>query len=139
MTENLRSAIKTLKEHAYTCVLVSENDTLTFTKRGVSPLLSLLDSGKDYSHYSAADKVVGNGAAYLYLILGIKEIYTSVISEAAYKTLLSGGSEVYFDSCVKYIKNREGNGACPIEQAVADAASPEDALSKIKNKLEELR
>ncbi len=139
MSDKLNAAKSLLEGGSFTCVLCDGNSTVTFKERGVSPLLRLLDQGKDRSRYSAADKVVGNGAAYLYVLLKIKEVYASVISEAAYKTLTDNNIEVYFDNKVSYIKNRAGNGMCPIEQAVADAQSADDALEKIKTKLKELK
>ncbi len=139
MTDNLHKAKAVLDSGEYTCVLCCGHDTRTFKKRGVAPLLSLLDSGDDFSSYSAADKVVGNGAAYLYVLLKIKEVYASVISDAAYNTLRSYGITVYHAERVKYIKNRAGDGTCPIELAVSDALSPEDAQQKIRQRLDELR
>ncbi len=139
MTENLTFAKNLLEACGYTCVLSCKDENITFTKRGVAPLLSLLDEKKDCSAYSAADKVVGNGAAYLYVLLKIKEVYAAVISRAAYKTLEDNGVTVYFGLCTDYIKNRAGDGKCPIEQSVEDATSPADALTKIRNKLKELR
>jgi len=63
----------------YTCVFCGNGEILTDDRRGVKPLLDLLE--KDLSDFSAADKVVGKAAALLYRLLGIAEIYASVISE----------------------------------------------------------
>ena len=67
---DLENAKKILSDGSYTCVLCKGKDTVSSSFRGVKPLLDLLDSGKDFSGYSAADKVVGRATAFLYCLLG---------------------------------------------------------------------
>lgn len=138
MTDILHNAKKQLEDGGFTCVILHEKETYTDTRRGVAPLLSLLESGNPCCGASAADKVVGAGAAYLYVLLGIKELYAAVISEPALKILAAHGIDVYSALTVPNIKNRAGDGFCPIETAVADARDPHDALSKIKARLKKL-
>ena len=83
MNCDLEKAKRILDSSAYTCVLIKGNEILTSSKRGVSPLLEWLDSGNSFDGFSAADKVVGKAAAYLYIFLGIKNLYTKVISNGA--------------------------------------------------------
>ena len=71
----------------YTCVLTDGAEIYTSTHRGVKPLVQFLESGKAFVGFSAADKVVGKAAAYLYVLLGVKEIYAQIISETAEKVL----------------------------------------------------
>ena len=138
MRENTKKALDALEHGEYTIVLCNGEQVYSDTKRGVAPLLSLLDSEADVSGYSAADKVVGAGAAYLYVLLGVCEIYAAVISEGAKRILLSHGIDVFFGETVPHIINRKGDGICPIELAVSDARDASDALKKIKNRLKEL-
>lgn len=109
------------------------------TLRGVAPLLDWLDSGIDLSSYSAADKVVGNGAAFLYVLLKINEIYAGVISRSAYKTLTDNNIPVVYDTIVEVIRNRDNTGQCPIEAAVSGINDPVEALSAIRKKLAALK
>ena len=120
MTENMKKAVSMLNEQALTLAAVNGNETITSRERGVKPLLELIDEGKTLEGYSAADKVVGAAAAYLYVLLGAKELYANVISRKA------------------AIKNRAGTGFCPMETAVSIAVSPENALMLIRAKLKEL-
>ena len=72
---DLQQARTALAQDGYTCVLCHGSEILTDSRRGVKPLLELLESGSDYTGFSAADKVVGKAAAHLYCLLGISAIY----------------------------------------------------------------
>lgn len=136
---NIEKAKKILSEGGYTCVICSDSDTQTSEQRGVAPLLKWLDDGKKLSEYSAADKVVGKGAAYLYVLLEIKEIYADVISRPAYDTLKGYGISVTYRTMTGAVRNRDNTGFCPIETAVMDIDNPYLALTAIKKKLEEMK
>lgn len=73
----MKKAAGILEKDKLTFAAVNSNDIITSTDNGVKPLLSLIDSGKTLSGYSAADRVVGNGAAYLYVLLGVKSVYAN--------------------------------------------------------------
>lgn len=138
MTDDMKRAAGLLEKDKLTFAAVNGDDIITGSDRGVKPLLSLIDSGRTLSGYSAADRVVGNGAAYLYVLLGVKSVYTYVISRAALETLAKYGIDVSYDTLTDAIRNRSGEGLCPMESAVAAAESPEAALGLIRNKLKEL-
>lgn len=121
-----------------TCAASDGNDLLTSEKRGVAPLLGWLEQGCDLSRFTVADKVVGKGAAFLYLLLGVKYLYAAVISRPALELLRGNGVFITFSSCVPAIRNRDNTGFCPIETVVLECSNPEQALIKIKNRLKEL-
>lgn len=135
----LQQAICILRDENHTCVLLKDNTKLTSDQRGVRPLLDALHSGLDFCGASCADRVVGNGAAYLYVLLQVKEVYAEIISEPAKNTLEQAGIEVAIGQLVPAILNRAKDGFCPIEQAVRDAVSPENALELIENRLKTLK
>ena len=122
-----------------TLVLCCADNVYTTAKRGVAPLLELLDSKADYSGFSAADKVVGKGAAFLYVLLAVRCVYAAVISESAREVLERAGIPVEYERCVPYIQNRAGDGRCPIEQAVLDESDAAAALARIRARLAALR
>ena len=128
-----------LISEGYTCVLCRGEEIYPSDKRGVAPLLELLTSGKDFSGFAAADKTVGAGAAYLYVLLGIREVRAGIISSAGLKILEDAGIVCRFKNKVPYIINRAGDGMCPIESAVQDAGSPEEALAIIMQTLGRLK
>ena len=136
---NAEKAKALLRAEGLTCAVCCGDAVYKSTDRGVTPLLRWLDDGTDLHGFSAADKVVGAGAAYLYVLLGVAELYAEVISDAAVKILTRFGVFADFGTCVPYIQNRAGDGGCPIEQAVADATDPQDALARIRKRLTELR
>ena len=130
---------KLLSEEGYTCVFLSDNETISSKKRGVSPLLELIEQNKSLKGFAGADKVVGAGAAYLYAILCPDSLFASTISESAKRVLDRYGINYSYGELVPYIINRIGDGACPIEQAVRNSSSPQEALEDIKTALQRLR
>ena len=139
MNRDLLNAQKVLKQKDATCVFCKDDDVIVSKMRGVKPLIDFIESGNDYSGYSVADKVVGNGAAYLYVILNIKEIFANVISEPACETFKKYGIGYTYQSKVKSIHNRTNTGMCPMEQAVINAQTPDEAFLCVKRKTEELK
>lgn len=138
MKNNLIKAIDTLNSGQYTCVLCKGDGLYTSTERGVKPLIDWLDSETELKDFSAADKVVGKAAAFLYVLLGVKEVYAPVMSESAIYTLARNGVQPHCDKSVKSIINRTGTGICPMEEAVGDIIVPSDALAAIRLRLAEL-
>ena len=127
-----------LKSGEYTLVLFDGKTLLSDAKRGVKPLLDLLDGNEDLSGFSAADKVVGKAAAFLYVLLNVREIYADVISSSALSVLEQHKIPVEYTTLTDKIKNRAGTGFCPMEMAVLGENSPEKALGKIREKAKEL-
>ncbi|MBR5514544.1 MAG: DUF1893 domain-containing protein [Ruminococcus sp.] len=136
---NLDRAREILSEGGYTCVICSDRDTQTSRQRGVAPLLKWLDEGINLSEYSAADKVVGKGAAYLYILLEIKELYADVISRPAYDTLKKYSIPVTYTTLTDNVRNRDNTEFCPIETVVMDIDNPKDALTAIRRKIEDMK
>lgn len=128
-----------LRTNGLTCALCRDGEAHTDRRRGVAPLLNWLDNGMRFSGFCAADKVVGAGAAYLYVLLGVTEVYALVVSEQAKEILTRYGIVLYCEQTVPYIVNRTGNGVCPIEQAVTGAADPQEALERIRQRLATLQ
>lgn len=138
MKTDLTKAIKQLNSGAYTCVLCKGDTIYTSTERGVKPLIDWLDNGIDLKGFSAADKVVGKAAAFLYVLLGVQEVYAPVMSENAIYTLARNGVQPYCDQSVKHIINRTGTGFCPMEEAVVDIEEPNEALENMRSRLLQL-
>lgn len=138
MNQNLRAAADTLAQGGYTCVLCRENVLLTNSRRGIRPLLELLESGRDLHGFSAADKVVGKAAAFLYRLMGIEAVYAAVISRPAAEILANSGIRLHYGKMVPEIRNRTGDGLCPMEAAVQNIADPTAALQAIKDTLSSL-
>ena len=139
MNQDLTKAIQLLNSGNYTCV-VCQNDTIhTATLRGVAPLLSWLESGANLAGFSAADRVVGRGAAFLYCLLGVKSVYAKVMSLPAAEVLRAHNIHTEAELFVEGIINRAGDGPCPFESAVMDIHDANKALTAILAKRTELR
>ncbi len=119
----------------FSCALCKNEQVFKSTLRGVKPLLDFLDSGENFIGFSAADKVVGKGAAFLYVLLNIRIVYAQVISVPAAKIFDKNGISYTYGEIVPAIKNRSNTGFCPIEAALWDINNPSIALDKIKETL----
>lgn len=138
MASDIERARRMLEEGEYTCVLVRGDMVLTSRERGVKPLLGFLDSGEDAEKSSAADRVVGRAAAFLYVLLGVRYVYAHVMSRPAAEVLERYGISAECDVLADAIINRAGDGLCLMECAVMDIEDPQSALSAIRAKLESL-
>lgn len=119
----------------YTCVICRGDTVYTSTLRGVKPLVQWLEGGMDMQGFSAADKVIGKATAYLYVLLGVREVYAHVISEPALTVLRGHGIRTEYGTLVENIINRKGDGICPFEAAVMDAQEPRTAYAAIRDKM----
>lgn len=137
--DELSEVKRLLREGDFTCVIVKGENVFTSKERGVKPLISLLDADSELSGALAADKVVGKAAAMLYLLLNIKKLYASVISELALDTLTGAGIEVSYETLVPMIRNRTNTGFCPMEQVTKDIDDPNEALNAIRKTIVELK
>ncbi|MBR5558914.1 MAG: DUF1893 domain-containing protein [Oscillospiraceae bacterium] len=139
MKADLQKAKALLQDKDYTCVICKGEQIYTSRKRGVAPLLEWLEQKTDLSGYSAADKVVGRAAAFLYLLLGISRLHACVISSLALQVLEQSGITCEYDLLVPAIRNRAGDGFCPMESAVEELKKPEEALCAIRDTLQKLK
>lgn len=88
---------------------------------------------------SVSDKIVGKAAALLYSYLEVKSVYAAVMSKKGREVLLRYGIEAESDVLTEEIRNRAGDGICPMEAAVADIEEPSEAVTAIKNKIAALK
>lgn len=138
MNNNLQKAKEILLDGNYTCVLYDGTNEHHSTQKGVRPLIDFLNSKIDFSGYFAADKVVGAGAAHLYVLLHVESVWANIISTAAKEILNRNNISVFFEKEVPYIINRTGDGMCPIEACVNGITNSNTALAAIKQRLTEL-
>ena len=139
MNLNLQNARNLLESGDYTCVVCRDDLVYTTRERGVAPHLHWLDSGLDLSDFSAADRVVGRGAAFLYCLLGVKAVYSQVMSRPAEEVLQAKGIRAEAETFVDGIINRAGTGPCPFEAAVMNITKPEEALAAIRSKRRQMQ
>ena len=98
---------------------VYRGDRLIFTsgKERLSPLLEYIDKLFPYEeNVTVFDRVVGNAAALLLKKISCREVYSSLGSELAVKTLDSFGISYHFAETVPYIQNQSQEDMCPMEK-----------------------
>lgn len=137
--KDLNKAKSLLKQGNFTCVILKEEKLYTSDLRGVKPLLEFYKNGTDINGFSAADKVVGKATAFLYVLLGIKEIFALVISRPALEVLRNNEIYIEYETLTDNIINRKGDGICPFEMAVMEITSHTEALKAICDKAESFK
>ncbi len=138
-SENLSKAIKIFCEEKHECVCVGDGVTLTSDAKGISFLFGRAQEKIIFKNGAAADKIVGKAAAYLFVLLGIKSVYAEVISESAISVLEEYKIEYKYNILTKYIVNRRGDGMCPMEIAVKNATSPQEAFDCLFKELNKIK
>ena len=133
MQRNLEQAKTLLIEQQLTCVVLCETHTYTSTQRGIAPLMQWLKEGVDMQGAYVADKVVGKAAAYLYVLLGVREVYAAVISRPALDVLQRYNIGIVYDMLVPAIRNRTDTGFCPMETTVLDIDDANEAYRVLNN------
>ncbi len=139
MNTNMLKARDLLESGNYTCAVCRDDMVYTTRERGVAPLLRWLDDGVALNGFSAADRVVGRGAAFLYCLLGVQEVYARVMSRPAAEVLSTHGIHAQADTFVDGIINRKGTGPCPFEAAVLEIQDAQEALAAIQRKRRQLQ
>lgn len=137
MSDNLKKAKSMLTGH--TCVLCLGKNIKTFTERGIAPALFLAECGENLNGAAVADNVVGKATVLIYAKIGVAELYAGILSRRALPTLEKFGIAYEYGELTEYIVNRTKDGSCPMEAAVKDIDTPEEAITVIKKRLDELK
>ena len=120
----------------HTICLCKDGACLYSEKRGIAPMMNFIESGVDLSGYCAADIVVGKAAALLFVKCGIKRAFAKTLSQNGKRIFEKYGVDYECETLTDNIINRAGTDICPMEKAVANIDTPEDAYSAIKSKLQ---
>lgn len=123
-----------LKEEGLALVVVKNGEVVFKSKdKGIKPMFILATEMKTKAYNaSLADRVIGRGAALLCGYIGIKEIYTDLISEGGMEALVEYKIPYTMDRSCSYIKNQDKTDYCPIEKLSLDTKDPLLLLQKIK-------
>ena len=128
-----RECIEKLHIGGWSCVICNGAEVRTFSQRGVKDLLRLLHEEPEFLRGAfVADKVVGKGAAALMVLGGVDEVYTDVISTPARMLLTENGVAVTAAVESPNIRNRAGDGICPVESLCRDCRTAAECLPPIE-------
>ena len=83
---------------------------------------------------AVADRAVGKAAASVLAMAGVAELYAEIITRPALEMLDALRIEVSYGKVVPHIKNRAGDGMCPMEEACRDAKTPAECLKILLSK-----
>lgn len=135
MSNNLNKAKEILHAENLSCVLLKGEEIYRSELAGIKPLIIHLDSGKSFNGFSAADKIVGRAAAFLYINLGVCEVYADVMSKAAKELLEKNSISAEAECFTEKIINRKGDDICPMDKAIADIYNADEAYQILKGKI----
>lgn len=135
---DLKLAKEKLNEEGVTFAAAKDGKVISSEKRGVVPLIEMLDSGLDYSGFSCADRVCGKAPALIYVLLGVKEVYACVMTHDAMQILEEAGISAAYGTAADKIINRAGTDICPMEKTVLEIIDPKEAVKAIRIKLSEM-
>lgn len=131
---DIELAKKLLTDENLALVAVKNGEVVFKSKdKGIKPMYILATEMKEKaSNASLADRVIGKGAAILCGYIGIKEVYTDLISEGGKATLEKYKISYTMTEACPYIKNRDKTDYCPIEKLSLPLEEPVLLLQKIK-------
>ena len=128
----MEELIELLHNQECSCVICHDDETLLCHGRGVKDIHRIFKQNPEFLKDSLiADKVVGKGAAALMVLGGVKKVYADLISRPALNLLETSGIPVSYMKLVDGIKNRNGDGPCPVEATCMDCLTPEECLPRI--------
>ncbi len=119
-------------------VINNGKTVLTEQGRGIGPIINAYEKGL-LGGSAVVDKIVGKAAAQIMSLGGAKHCCALTMSRSALEYLEKNKISFEYETLTDAITNREGNGLCPMEEAVKNIESPEEGFAAIKARLEEIR
>ncbi len=137
MDKVLEEAKKILLDNDFTCVATDGDNICISNDRGIKRLVYWYEH-KSIDGYMVADKVVGRGAAFVYVLIGVRCIWAKIISDAAIEIFNMYNINFFYDKRVENISNRNNTDICPIEASLADVYDLKAAMDIIRRKLKDM-
>jgi hypothetical protein len=117
---------------------IYRDETLVFSskKDRLLPLMEYIaDHGTDGQPATIFDKIMGNAAALLAVMVSCREIYSPLGSELAVETLDKHGIACHLDTVVPRIMRPDGKDQCPMEK-LSIGKTPEEFYTELKARIE---
>jgi hypothetical protein len=132
---DLKIAKEILEKDNLTLAIVKDGECFFKSKeRGIKPLYTaLMNHEEKLDGASAADKIVGKGAALLYVRGKIENLFAKVISKNSLEVLENVNIYIEKEKLVPYIKNRDLTGMCPIETMAEEDGNIDSLLIRIES------
>jgi len=133
MIEQINKTILMLKRHGFSFVVINAGEEIfTSSKKGVAPIMELIERNANLKGAAAADKIIGGAAAFLLVKCGVAYVYGDVMSEKAVSILNRYHIPYSYSRLVPFIKNRRGDGLCPMERLCMNVNTPDEAYIIIR-------
>ena len=123
-----------LEEKNATCAIYKDGAVLTHKDRGVSPIIDFWSVG-DLENAIVCDKVIGKASAMFLVSGGAKFVHGKIMSQLALDLLASNNVDCSYTKLVPKIQNRQGDGLCPMESAVANIEDLNEGIELILKKV----
>lgn len=130
----MNDSIKTLlEEYKYSCILIANEEIMmTSFDKGINPLYKYIKrNGISSNPLIMGDKIVGKAVALLAVHVGVKYIYTRVISKGAIEILNYHSIKFDYEEIVPFINNRKKDGQCPMEASLDNVIDPLEGFNII--------
>ena len=92
----------------YSFVLVKNEDIISSSQKGIMQIVELIESGKDFTDYSLCDRIAGRAAAFLYILLGVKEVHSVKMTKLATNILdraeIKFSADEYIEKVLPYVQ-----------------------------------
>ena len=137
----VEAARRTIAEGRAECVVIRGGRVFRESGRGVSPLLEFHDHREPgfLKGATVVDKVIGRAAAMIAISGGATRVHGETMSEDAKALLESKGVTVSYGTLVPRILNADRSDLCPLEKSVEGIDDPEQALTALRKRIEELK
>lgn len=134
-------AKKIITDGLASCVVVKNGAIArTETGPGVSPLVSIYESEPEILRDARVfDKVVGKAAAMIVVLGGAESAYGEIMGASARAYLAEHGCSAAWGELVDFIRNRRGDGLCPLELAVSRTEDARTGYLLLKKAMERLK
>ena len=116
----------------YSFVLVKGEDIIKETQKGLGPLVKLAEGEKDFTDYSICDRITGRAASFLYVLLGLKEVYAVKMAKLAVQILDRAEIKFGAGGFVETVLDENMSDTDKFEKAVLRSGSAINALNDIK-------
>ena len=140
-TDPVEKGRKMIAEGKAECVVIRGGKVSSERGRGVSPLLEFHDHREAgfLRGATVVDKVIGRAAAMIAISGGATRVHGELMSEDAKALLESRGITVSYGTLVPRILNADKSDLCPLEKSVEKIDDPEQALTALRKRIEELK
>ncbi len=131
---DLEKAKEIFEKENCTLVLVKGESIIKSKEHGLSKLVELIDKDEDLTDYSVCDNVCGRAASFLYVLLGVKEVYANTMAKLSIQILDRAEIKYSANAFVETLLDSE-NKTDKMELAVLRSGTPLKAFEDIKKEL----